>query len=285
MTLSSTLIDETWAEFVTTKRVALRDELILHYMPLVRFAVSRLGIPPTSMLEADDLVSYGTIGLMNAIDRYDPTRGVRFEAFATARIRGAVIDQLRALNWLPRSAVSRVKQVETALATLEQRLGRQAKEDEAAKELGVTVERYRHMLVEAGLSMLSLDAPLSMFGQDDEMMTLRDLLEDQTTPGPSEMTEQKELLTMLYHSLEHLPEREQLLLSLYYVEELTMKEISRVMDVSESRVCQLHAQALVRLRTLFANPDEQQGKLKKLKTTVPSMSKGTSKQRSGKVAS
>jgi len=136
MTLSSMMIDEMWAEFVATKRVVLRDELILHYMPLVRFVVSRLGIPPTSMLEAEDLVSYGTIGLMNAIDRYDPTRGVRFEAFATARIRGAVIDQLRALNWRPRSAVSRVKQVETALAALEQRLGRQAKEDEAAKELG-----------------------------------------------------------------------------------------------------------------------------------------------------
>ncbi len=285
MTLSSTTIDETWTEFVATKRVALRNELILHYMPLVRFAVSRLGIPPTSMLEAEDLVSYGTIGLMNAIDRYDPTRGVRFEAFATARIRGAVIDQLRALNWLPRSAVSRVKQVETALATLEQRLGRQANEDEAAKELGVTPERYRHMLVEAGLSVLSLDAPLSMFGQDDELLTLRDLLEDQTTPGPSEVTEQKELLTMLNNSLELLPEREQLLLSLYYVEELTMKEISRVMDVSESRVCQLHAQALMRLRTLFTNSDGIQSKHRKLQTTVSSMSKSANKQRSGKVAS
>ena len=285
MLLSNTMIDETWAEFVVTKRADLRDELILHYMPLVRFSVSRLGIPPTSMLEAEDLVSYGTIGLMNAIDRYDPMRGVRFEAFATPRIRGAVIDQLRALNWLPRSAVSRVKQVETALATLEQRLGRQAKEEEAAKELGVTTERYRHMLVEAGLSMLSLDAPLSVFGQDDELLTLRDMLEDQTTPGPSETAEQKELLTLLNSSLQLLSEREQLLLSLYYVEELTMKEISRVMDVSESRVCQLHAQALMRLRTLFAHSDGVQDKPKKLKTTVPSMSKGASKLRSGKVAS
>ncbi len=284
MTLTSTSIDTTWADFVATKRTTLRDELILHYIPLVRFVVSRLGIPPTSMLEAEDLVSYGTIGLMNAIDRYDPMRGVRFEAFATARIRGAVIDQLRTLNWLPRSAVSRVKQVETTLATLEQRLGRQAKEDEAAKELGVTIERYRHMVVEAGLSMLSLDAPLSTFGQDDEMMTLRDLLEDQTTPGPSEMTEQKEMLTLLSQSLGQLPEREQILLSLYYVEELTMKEISRVMDVSESRVCQLHAQALVRLRTLFTEP-EAHGKPKQLKAKVTSLSKGAVKQRPGKVAS
>ncbi len=284
MTLSSVTIDDTWADFVATKQAEPREALILHYMPLVRFVVSRLGIPPTSMLEAEDLVSYGTIGLMNAIDRYDPERGVRFEAFATSRIRGAVIDQLRALNWLPRSAVSRVKQVETTLATLEQRLGRYPQEDEAVKELGVTVERYRHMLVEAGLSMLSLDAPLSMFGQDDELLTLRDLLEDSTTPGPSEMTEQKETFTLLKDSLEHLPEREQLLLSLYYVEELTMKEISRVMDVSESRVCQLHAQALLRLRTLFAEPDTQNTS-QKLKATVSSGKGMASKSRAKKFAS
>ena len=171
-----------------------------------------------------------------------------------------------------------MKQVEVALATLEQRLGRPAKEDEAARELGVTTERYRHMLVEAGLSILSLDAPLSMYGQDDELLTLGELLEDYSTPGPADATEKKELLTMLSQALHHLPEREQLLLSLYYVEELTMKEISRVMDVSESRVCQLHMQALVRLRTLFANADTE-GKPKKLKTKakVASASKPRSK--------
>jgi len=205
---------------------------------------------------------------------------VRFEAFATARIRGSVIDQLRTLNWLPRSAVSRVKQVETALAALEQRLGRPAKEEEAAKELGTTIERYRQMLVEAGLSILSLDAPLSMFGQDDEMMTLGDLLEDHSTPGPSEATEKKELLTMLRSSIDNLPEREQILLSLYYIEELTMKEISKIMDVSESRVCQLHTQALVRLRASIANPAVE-GAPKKLKTAVSS----TSSRRMGKAAS
>ena len=284
MTLSSLAIDEIWTNFITTGRPDIRETLILHYMPLVRFVVSRLGIPPTSMLEADDLVSYGTIGLVNAVDRYDPQRGVRFEAFATSRIRGAVIDQLRALNWLPRSAVSRVKQVETTLATLEQRLGRHANEDEAAKELGVTVDRYRHMLVEAGISVLSLDVPLTMFGQDEDLLTLRDLLED-STPGPDECAEQKELLAVLHQSLDLLPEREQLLLSLYYIEELTMKEISRVMDVSESRVCQLHAQALLRLRTLLASANDVQRKPKKLKTTVSSGSKRMSKARSEKVAS
>src|SRR5437763_13986513 len=148
---SSVIINDIWTEFVATRRPQLRDELITEYAPLVRFLVSRLGIPPTPLLEAEDLISYGMIGVINAIDRFDPERGVRFEAFATSRIRGAVIDQLRALNWLPRSAVARVKQVETVLATLEQRLGRPAKEQEAAAELGVSIDRYRQMLLEMGM--------------------------------------------------------------------------------------------------------------------------------------
>ncbi len=242
------MIDDIWTEFVATRRSQLRDELITEYAPLVRFVVSRLGIPPTTLLEADDLISYGMIGLINAIDRFDPSRGVRFEAFATSRIRGAVIDQLRALNWLPRSAVARVRQIEKALANLEQRLGRPAKEQEAAAEVGVSTDRYRQMLLEVGIVVLSLDAPLGSLMQDDEVASLSDLLEDSNTTGPAEQVEQQELITLLSTALDRLPERERLLLSLYYHEELTMKEISKVMSVSESRVCQLHMQAVLRLR-------------------------------------
>lgn len=245
---ASATIDDRWSEFVATRRADLRDELILSYTPLVRFVVGRLGIPATSMLDADDLVSYGMIGLINAVDRFDPSRGVRFEAFAMARIRGAVIDQLRVLNWLPRSAVARVRQIETAMATLEQRLGRPAKEQEAAAEIGVSTQRYRQMLMEAGIVVLSLDAPLGSLGQDDEVASLGDLLEDSRSPGPHEQVEQGELATSLRNAIERLPERERLLLSLYYHEELTMKEISMLMEVSESRVCQLHMQAVLRLR-------------------------------------
>ena len=251
---------DTWNVFVETRDTALRDELIMRYMPLVRFVVSRLGIPPTSLLDADDLVSYGMMGLINAVDRFDPARGVRFEAFATARIRGEVIDQLRILNWLPRSAVSRIRQVEAALAIVEQRVGRPATDEEVAREMGVPVERYRQMLVEAGVSVLSLDAPLSTFALEDEAMTLGELLEDMHTPGPVEQTERNELQRALSESLDRLPERERLLLALYYHEELTMKEISRVMAVSESRVCQLHAQAIMRLRTALLGQDTKNTK-------------------------
>src|SRR5260370_26414552 len=148
---ATAMVGDIWTEFAATRRSELRDQLITTYVPLVRFVVGRLGIPATSLLEADDLVSYGIIGLINAIDRFDPSRGVRFEAFATARIRGAVIDQLRVLNWLPRSAVARVRHIETALATLEQHLGRPAKELEAAEEDGGSGERYCQVMIATGL--------------------------------------------------------------------------------------------------------------------------------------
>lgn len=247
----SASVDDVWAEFVATRRSDLRDELIVEYAPLVRFVVGRLGIPPTSILDAEDLISYGVIGLINAIDRFDPSRGIRFEAFATPRIRGAVIDQLRTLNWLPRSAVTRVRQVESALAELEQRLGRPAKEEEVATELQVSVERYRQMLQEASTMILSLDAPLSILPTDDSVATLADLLEDIGEPGPAEHFERHETIQTLSQAIEQLPSREQMLLSLYYEEELTMKEISKLLHVSESRVCQLHMQAILRLRSMM----------------------------------
>jgi RNA polymerase sigma factor FliA len=250
MSVSASL-EDAWAEFVATRHAELRDELIVEYAPLVRFVVGRLGIPPTGILDAEDLISYGVIGLINAIDRYDPSRGIRFEAFATPRIRGAVIDQLRTLNWLPRSAVTRVRQVESALAELEQRLGRPAKEEEVAAELQVSVERYRQMLQEASTMILSLDAPLIALPADDSVATLADLLEDLGEPGPAESFEQHETIQTLGQAIEQLPSREQMLLSLYYEEELTMKEISKLLHVSESRVCQLHMQAILRLRSMM----------------------------------
>ncbi len=253
------IIDEIWLEFIETRRCELRDELITQYSPLVRYVVGRLGIPQTSLLDADDLVSYGIIGLINAIDRFDPSRGVRFEAFATSRIRGSVIDQLRVLNWLPRSAVARVRQIEVALAELEQLLGRPANEREAATKIGVSIQRYRQMLLEMGIVVLSLDAPLGNLMQDDEATSLSDLIEDSALPGPAQQVEQLEILEALHAAVNHIPERERLLLSLYYNEELTMKEISRVINVSESRVCQLHMQAILRLRSAMHLHQEDEG--------------------------
>ncbi len=244
-------VDEAWKRFVQSRGQETRDQLIMRYVHLVRFVVGRLGIPSTSTLDAEDLLSYGVIGLINAIDRFEPDRGIKFEAYATARIRGAVIDQLRALNWMPRSAVTRSRQLERVLADLEQRLGRPAHEDEVAAEVGVTIERYRQMLIEAGTSILSLDAPLGSMRPDDDASSLGELLEDASSPSPSEEVERNEMTEQLASAIKRLPPRERRLLSLYYEDELTMKEISLVMHVSESRVCQLHAQAVLRLRSHF----------------------------------
>jgi RNA polymerase sigma factor FliA len=244
--------EDLWAEFVASHHPALREELITRYMPLVRFVVSKLGIPTISVLDQEDLVSFGVIGLINAIDRYDLARGIRFEAFATARIRGAVIDQLRAINWFPRSAVRRIRQIEGALAELEQQLGRSPTEQEVAAEMDVSLERYRHMLQEASTTIFSLDAPLSSLPGEDDTITVAELLEDAQTPGPVEQLEHEEMLAALSRSIDQLPPREKQLLSLYYQKEMTMKEISNILHVSESRVCQLHMQAIARLRTAMS---------------------------------
>jgi RNA polymerase sigma factor FliA len=244
-------IDALWQQFAASRDSRLREHLIVRYVHLVRFVVGRLGIPSTSTLDTEDLMSYGVIGLINAIDRFEPDRGIKFEAYATTRIRGAVIDQLRALNWMPRSAVTRSRQLERVLADLEQRLGRPAHEDEVAAEVGVTIERYRQMLLDAGTSILSLDAPLTSLRPDDDTSSLGELLEDVSSPSPSDAAEQHEVQVHLTQALDRIPPRERMLLSLYYEDELTMKEISQVMHVSESRVCQLHAQAILRLRALF----------------------------------
>ena len=244
----SVAISDVWTQFVATRDPVLRDKLITEYTPLVRFVVGRLGIPPSCLLDAEDLLSCGTIGLINAIDRFDPTRGSRFESFASVRIRGAVIDHLRSLNWLPRTAMARVRQIEYTIANLEQRLGRPPSEDEITNEAQISPARYRQMLQEAGTIVLSLDAPLGPLAQDEGVTSLADLLEDERSPGPDAQVEAQELILLLRIALDQLPERERLLLALYYREELTMKEISKIMNVSESRVCQLHIQAILRLR-------------------------------------
>lgn len=273
----SATIGDVWARFVATRDPALRDELITAYTPLVRFVVSRLGIPPSCLLDMDDLLSCGTIGLINAIDRYDPARGSRFESFASTRIRGSVIDHLRSLNWLPRTAMARIRQIEYAIANLEQRLGRPPREEEIAAEAHVSPARYRQMLQEAGTIVLSLDAPLGPLAQEEGLTSLGDLLEDERSPEPDEQIEMQELIALLRIALDNLPERERMLLALYYREELTMKEISKIMNVSESRVCQLHIQAVLRLRNAL---DIQQDTPRSKRIRRSRLLTGTSRQSS-----
>lgn len=226
----------------------LREKLILSYLHLVRYVVSRLPVTLPISIATEDLISYGTMGLMEAVERFDPERGLKFETYAVTRIRGAIIDQLRFQDWIPRGVRKRSRDLTEAMHRLEEQLGRSPTDDELAQELGVTKTKLQAMLSESNNLMLSLD---DTYGNDTSgsKMTLLDTVEDSNSPDPQGEYEANELRNRLAAAIASLPEREKLLIALYYHENMTLKEIGEVICVSESRVCQLHAQAILRLRS------------------------------------
>ena len=256
-------MQDVWAEFMVTRSPHVREKLIIAYMPLVRQVVGRLYIPTTSLFDSNDLVAYGMIGLINAVDRYDATRGTRFESFASTRIRGAVIDQLRVMSWFPRSAMTRMRHLEQTQADADQQLGRFAESKEMAQIMGISLGRYYQMVTEANTVILSMDMPLSALANEDKA-TLAELLVDQDQLEPPDVIEQHEMLDTLHQAITQLTYRERLLLSLYYREQRTMKEISNILEVSESRVCQIHGQVLLKLRTLLGQEGLLAGKVERV---------------------
>ncbi|MFN8615315.1 MAG: FliA/WhiG family RNA polymerase sigma factor [Vampirovibrionales bacterium] len=227
----------------------LREKLILNYLHLVRYVVSRLPMTLPVSITQDDLVSYGTLGLMEAVERFDLSRGLKFETYAITRIRGAIIDQLRSQDWIPRGVRKRTKLLQEAMVKLQQSLNRPPTEEELATELGVEVPKVRSMLAESNNLMLSLDEHRN---SDDESNSLIDTIEDVNSPDPQGELEATELKDRLAKAINALPERERLLIALYYHENMTLREIGQVLSVSESRVCQLHAQAVMRLKNRLA---------------------------------
>jgi len=231
-----------------------RDALIEQYAPLVKYVVGRLAIALPAILDYEDILSYGTIGLIEALDRYDPSKGVKFETFAIARIRGAIIDALRALDRLPRSVRQKAKKLDQVTAQLTNELGREPTDEEIALALGVDLETYHQTLIDTSWVTVSLDGLLDRDEQTDTGMT--DLPAD---PNQEDFTldiERRQLREALARAIRALPEREALILSLYYRDELTMREIAEILEISESRVCQLHARALSRLRARLAREEE-----------------------------
>ncbi len=225
----------------------IRERLIISYLHLVRYVVSRLPITLPVSIAHEDLISYGTMGLMEAVERFDPSRGLKFETYAVTRIRGSIIDQLRFQDWIPRGVRKRSKELGEAMQALEERLGRTPTNDELAEELGVEKTKLKTMLAESNNLVLSLD---EKWGNDSEGSkgSLIDTVEDKSSPDPEGELEVIELRARLAESISSLPEREKLLIALYYHENMTLKEIGEVICVSESRVCQLHAQAILRLK-------------------------------------
>ncbi|HLH81141.1 MAG TPA: FliA/WhiG family RNA polymerase sigma factor [Chthonomonas sp.] len=240
-------VQRDWYRFKEFQDENARARLIQHFAYLVKITAGRVitNLPPS--LDREDLVSAGALGLIKAVDQYDPSRQVKFETYAIALIRGAILEMLREDDWVPRSARERIKMLERTYTLLEARLGRPATEEEVAAELHMEMDEFHKLLIEAGRSsLLSLEEVL-VGSENGENLHLSDVIQDERLL-PSAEAELQERKHMLGKAIDRLPERERLVISLYYYEGLTFKEIGRILSISESRVYQLHTQAVVRLQ-------------------------------------
>jgi RNA polymerase sigma factor for flagellar operon FliA len=253
--------DETaalWRDYRATgddaRKKELRDRLILTYAPLVKFVAGRLGASLPSHVDEQDLVSYGLLGLIGAIERFDPEREIKFETYAISRIRGSIIDELRSLDWVPRSVRTRAREIERAIAELERRLLRAPTDEEIADKLGITTDELEESLTDISRSsMASIDEIWTPSAGGDQI-ALIDTIEDEHGPNPELDLEQGEMREALGEAIVRLPEREKLVITLYYYEELTLREIGEVLGVTESRVSQLHTKAVLRLKARLSSP-------------------------------
>ncbi len=243
-----------WEEYKKTKSVELRDMIIRKYMPLAKYVAGKIsiGMPPSVGFE--DLVQCGLIGLYDAVEKYEPDKNVKFKTYATTRIRGAIIDELRAQDWVPRSVRQKARELEDAIRITESRLGRAATDDEVADCLNISTDEYRQAVYKVSCtSVLSLN-DMWYSGDDNDKISMMDSLESPSSLNPDVMTERKEINKFLAENILELSEKERTVLVLYYYEDLTLKEIGKVLNVSESRVSQLHSGAILRLRARIKHP-------------------------------
>lgn len=246
------LVEDAWTGFVKTRDPSQRDKLIMQYAPLVRYVIQRLAISYPTIVSSDDVYNCGIIGLIQAVDRFDPNREVKFETYAIRRIRGSIVDELRNLDPVPRSTRRKGREIERANAELQERLGRPATDIELAEYLGIELEALSSLLTQLSSLTVSLDAAIEA-DDGENSVSLAELVADESNPSPTESLERQELAQELAYFLGQLPPREKLVLALYYYEELTLREISEVLGISESRVCQLHTKAILRIRALFGS--------------------------------
>lgn len=226
----------------------LRDQLIMDYAPLIRFVAQRIATRLPSNIDIDDLISAGVIGLMDAIEKYDPSRDNKFKTYAEFRIRGAILDELRSQDWVPRSVRDKAKKIEKVYTELEQKLGRVVTDEEIAKELDVSLDEYYDMVAKVkAVNLLSIDELVGPSQNDKK--SLLECLENSNSKNPFTHLKSKGVRELLIKNIEELPEKQKLVLSLYYYEDLNLKEIGKILEVTESRVSQLHTQAVEKLRS------------------------------------
>ena len=244
-----TALDALWDDFKRTGDPDLRERLILHYSPLVKYVAGRVRVGLPGALDSADFVSSGIFGLIDAIERFEPHRHVKFETYAIARIRGAIIDELRALDWIPRSLRQKAREIEQASVRLEQEFGRTPSESEIARELGIGLGELRQIFSKLSLvNVAALDELLALPTQSGDRIPLMETLEDGDAPDPVALFEVQETRALLARAVNSLPERDKTVVTLYYFEGMTLAQIGEVLGVSESRVCQIHTKAVLTLR-------------------------------------
>ncbi|MBP3365971.1 MAG: RNA polymerase sigma factor WhiG [Treponema sp.] len=240
---------ELWHEYKKTKSVTIRNRLIRQYMPLVKWVAGRVSSGMPESVEFDDLVGFGQFGLLDAINKFDIDKGVKFKTYATTRIRGAIFDELRELDWVPRSVRQRSREIEDAVVELEARLGRTATDAEIAKALNMTEAEYQSAVMKvSGTSILSLNDVWYYSGDDSEHISIGDSIEAPNSLNPDVIVEREEIRRVIIQAINELPKNEKMVIVLYYHEDLTFKEIAQVLSVSESRISQLHSKANEHLR-------------------------------------
>jgi RNA polymerase sigma factor for flagellar operon FliA len=248
--------DRLWADYKATGERLLRDQLIVRYSPLVKFVAGRVSAGLPHSIEQSDLVSYGMFGLIDAIEKFDATRNIKFETYAITRIKGAIIDELRSIDWVPRSVRTKARAVERAYASLEASLGRAPSDAEVAAELQISESELQSIFGQISyIGLVGLDEVIAGGGADrSESVTLGDTLADRGD-GPMAAFEVEEMKQILAGAINRLGDREKIVLSLYYYENLTLAEIGQVLGVTESRVCQIHTKAVMQLRGRLSMAD------------------------------
>jgi RNA polymerase sigma factor FliA len=238
-----------WREFKETADHQSRERLILHYAPIVKFVAARLaaGLPQT--VDTADLVSFGMFGLIDALEKFDLSREVKFETYAIPRIKGAIIDELRALDWVPRSVRFKARELDKAYQSLEATLGRAPSDEEVADHLGISLQELHDVVTQISfVSVLALDDVVGGGEERGEQRTLLDTLADAANADPTADLEGQEMRSLLSHAISSLSEREKVVVTLYYFEGLTLSEIGDILGVTESRICQIHTKAVGNLR-------------------------------------
>ncbi|MGH2915346.1 MAG: RNA polymerase sigma factor WhiG [Solirubrobacteraceae bacterium] len=246
-------LQELWRRYKASGDERARERLVVAYSPLVKYVAGRMGSGLPAHVEEADLISYGLGGLISAIQRFDLTREIKFETYAITRIRGAIIDELRTLDWVPRSVRARARQFERVNMKLEAKLQRAPTDEEMAAELEISTDELQEALVQISNStIVALDELWSVSDASGDQVSLLDTLPDRHAPDPQMVVDESELRDRIADAIAALPEREKLVVALYYYENLTLREIGEVLGVTESRVSQLHTKAVLRLRSKLA---------------------------------